>query len=147
MDGIKVIRSIDIESKPFACAAGDRSQGWIKRILYPGSGIAKKLITGIAEVNPGYSPHRWHSHTTDQAEGFYEVFPEDFEQVYYVINGSGVIQSKSEDGKITQERVNAGDIIFFPPRIGEHQLLNNGAEKLLVLICGTPIPDIRFENR
>ena len=42
----------------------------MRRMVYPHTVGTKQLFFGIAEINPGYSPHRWHRHTHDKAEGY-----------------------------------------------------------------------------
>lgn len=143
MVDIVVIRSGDIESKTLA-GASTKDAGWMKRIVYPPHIITKGPFLGIAEVNPGYSVHRWHRHVSDKAEGYEVVYHKDFESMYYIVSGSGVIQWKTEDGKITEEKVSAGDTIFFPIDAAEHQLLNNGTEKMLLVISGSPVPKVTY---
>jgi len=136
MEDPKIIRSEDIKSYPLPGA--DENSGWIKRIIYPPHVVTKGTIFGIAEVIPGYSPHRWHTHTKDKGEGFELIYPKDFEEIYHIISGSGVMQWKTEDGKIKEEKVSAGDTIFFPVGVVEHQLLNNGNERMKIVYCGGP---------
>ena len=97
---------------------------------------------GVSEVNPGYSIHRWHRHVTDKAEGYQVVYPENFEEVYHIIRGSGVIQWKPEKGGMREEKVKAGDTVFLPVDVVEHQLLNTGTEKMYLVFCGSPTPRV-----
>lgn len=137
MEDVKIFRSSEIESIHLI-GAGSPKGGWMKRIIYPENVVTKRTFFGLAEVNPGYSPHRWHTHTTDKAEGYEVVYPKDFEEIYYIISGRGIVQWNSEDGKINEEKVNAGDTIFFPTGVAKHQLLNNGTEKIVMVFCGSP---------
>lgn len=110
--------------------AKETRAGWIKRILYPPQIETQGLFFGVAEINPGHPVHRWHTHTEDKAEGYEVVYPENFEEIYYIIGGAGVMQWKKANGQIIQEeKVTAGDTIFMPVGIVEHQLFNNGHEK------------------
>lgn len=91
MARIKIIRSQQIEAAPLP-GVGVQSAGWIKRVIYPPHVITKGSFLGVSEFNPGYSVHRWHNHIRDQAEGFEVVYPDNFEEIYYIVSGSGVIQ-------------------------------------------------------
>jgi len=138
MEEVKIFRLRDIESHPLA-AIHSKEGGFIKRIIYPLNVNTKGLIFGFAEVNPGYSPHRWDAHIADKAPGFEVTYPKDFEEVYYIISGSGVVQWKTEDGEIKEEKVSAGDTKFFPIGVSEHQLFNNSTENIIMVYCGSPL--------
>ncbi len=97
---------------------------------------------GVSEVNPGYSIHRWHRHTSDKAEGYSVTYPESFEEIYHIIRGTGVIQWKTGGGKISEKPVGPGDTLWFPAGVVEHQLLNNGPEKMYIVFCGSPTPQV-----
>jgi mannose-6-phosphate isomerase-like protein (cupin superfamily) len=138
----KIIRASEVESAQLP-GAKEAHAGWIKRILYPPKIETKGVFFGVAEFNPGYSVHRWHTHTEDKAEGYEVVYPENFEEIYYIIRGAGVMQWKAADGQIIkEEKVTAGDTIFMPVGIAEHQLFNNGNEKIVIVFCGYPTPKV-----
>lgn len=141
MEDVEIVRSVNIESQSLP-GTPEKNAGWIKRLIYPHNVNTKGIIMGIMEANPGYSIHRWHNHIRDKSEGYEVVYHKDFEEIYYVLKGGGVVQWKTQDGKIHEEKVIAGDTIFFPIGVGEHQLLNNSNEKILVLYCGSPIPRV-----
>jgi len=136
-----VIRAEDVKPTPPPGESG-KEAGWVKRIVYPPHAETKGAFMGIAEINPGYSVHRWHRHVTDKAEGYEVVYPKDFEEIYHIIRGNGVIQRKVGEGQIIEEKVSAGDTIFLPAGVVEHQLLNNGTEKMYLVFCGTPTPRV-----
>lgn len=138
MEEIKIFRLTDIESAPLA-AAPSKEGGYMKRIIFPDNVDTKGVIFGFSEIDPGHSPHRWHNHKADKGPGFEIVYPQNFEEVYYIISGSGTIQWKTEEGNIEERKVGAGDTIFFPADVGEHQLLNTGTEKITMVYCGSPI--------
>jgi oxalate decarboxylase/phosphoglucose isomerase-like protein (cupin superfamily) len=146
MEQPKIFRLREVAPNPLA-GSGDPEAGWMRRIIYPHNIQTKGTFFGIAEVKPGYSPHRWHTHTVDKFKGFEVMYPKDFEEIYYVISGSGVVQWKTEDGKAQEEKVNAGDTIFFPDGVGEHQLFNNGTEKIVMVFCGSPPAKVTFEGK
>ena len=142
----KIIRASEVESAQLP-GAKEAHAGWIKRILYPPKVETKGLFFGFAEFNPGYSVHRWHTHTEDKAEGYEVVYPENFEEIYYIIRGAGVMQWKAVDGQIIrEEKVTAGDTIFMPVGIVEHQLFNNGNEKMVIVFCGTPTAKVTLKK-
>ena len=142
MAEVKVFRFSETESAPLV---GEKSMegGWIKRIVYPQNVDTKGLIFGYVEVNPGHAPHRWHNHIADKARGFEVVYPKDFEEIYFIISGSGVVEWKTEEGEVKGEEVSAGDTIFFPAGMPEHQLLNNSTEKMVIVYCGSPPTSIK----
>jgi oxalate decarboxylase/phosphoglucose isomerase-like protein (cupin superfamily) len=134
----KIIRASGVESAQLP-GAKEIQAGWIKRILYSPKIQTKGVFFGVAEINPGYSVHRWHTHTEDKAEGYEVVYPENFKEIYHIIGGTGVMQWKPVDGQsIKEEKATAGDTIFMPVGIVEHQLFNNGNEKMVMVFCGHP---------
>lgn len=139
MEDVKILKLNNIESRLLPGARSEEG-GWMKRVVCPANVNTKGTVMGVSEVNPGYSPHRWHTHTIDRAEGYEIVYPEKFEEIYHIVRGSGVVQWKTEDGHIKEEKVGAGDTIFFPVGVAEHQLYNNSSEKIVVIFCGSPIP-------
>ncbi|MFH1335582.1 MAG: hypothetical protein ABII96_03610 [Candidatus Zixiibacteriota bacterium] len=141
MVDVQIIRSKDVEATPPPGAEG-KHQGWMKRIVYPPHATTKGSFFGVAEVNPGYSVHRWHRHISDKAEGYEVIYPKDFEEIYHIVSGSGVIQWKPEGDKIKEEKVTAGDTILLPVDVVEHQLLNSGSEKMFIVFCGSPTPKV-----
>ena len=145
MVGVKIVRSEDVKSSPLP-GVKEKEAGWIKRIAYPPQVPTKGPFLGCAEVQPGYSVHRWHRHTRDEGEGFVVVYPKGFEEIYYIVSGSGVIQWKTDEGKIQEEKVGAGDAIFLPVDVTEHQLLNSGNEKMFVVYAGSPPPQVTFRK-
>lgn len=141
MVDVVVIRAGDVPATP-PPGGGGKEAGWMKRIVYPPHATTKGAFLGVSEVNPGYSVHRWHRHTSDKAPGYEVTYPKDFEEIYHIIRGSGVIQWKTEDGKTREEKVNAGDTILLPVDVALHQLLNTGTEKMYVVFCGSPTPKV-----
>jgi mannose-6-phosphate isomerase-like protein (cupin superfamily) len=138
----KIIRASEVESAQLP-GAKEIQAGWIKRILYSPKIQTKGVFFGVAEINPGYSVHRWHTHTEDKAEGYEVVYAENFEEIYYIIRGAGVMQWKAADGQIIkEEKVTAGDTIFMSVGIAEHQLFNNGNEQMAMVFCGHPTPKV-----
>ena len=124
MSKIKIVRSNEVQESPFP---GNESKdgGWMKRIIYPPHVETKSTFMGIAEVQPGNSPHKWHTHTKDSAPNYEVNYPEKFEEVYHILSGNGVVQWKAEDGSTEEEKVQAGDTIFYPAASPMHQLYNN----------------------
>jgi len=144
MENVMILRSSEIESQPLP-GSSSQEGGSIKRIVYPQNVPTKSLFMGITEVNPGYSPHRWHNHVRNVAEGYEIVYPQGFEEIYYIISGRGTIQWKTPEGTLKEEEVTSGDTLFFPSGVREHQLLNSGSEKMVVAYIGSPIPKIKNE--
>jgi mannose-6-phosphate isomerase-like protein (cupin superfamily) len=146
MADVKIIRSGDVEPTP--PAGSGKEAGWTKRIVFPPHVITKNsFFLAVSEVNPGQSPHRWHHHLGDKGPGHEIIYPKDFEEVYHIVSGNGVVQWKTETGKTKEEKVGKGDTIFFPVGVGEHQLLNNGPEKMAIVICGAPTHKITYSDK
>jgi mannose-6-phosphate isomerase-like protein (cupin superfamily) len=145
MADIKVVRSKNVESRPLPGSKTDA--GWMKRLIYPPNAEPKRVHMGISEVLPGHSPHRWHSHTIDKGEGYQIIYPEGFEEIYFIVRGTGVVQWKTGDGKIKEEKVEAGDAVFFPSNVPEHQLLNSGTEKMFIVYCGGPLHKVIYADK
>jgi oxalate decarboxylase/phosphoglucose isomerase-like protein (cupin superfamily) len=145
MEEIKVFRKGDLNKieSDLLPGSSDKGEGWIKRIIYPNKVNTKSVLFGIGEINPGYPYHRWHTHKSHKLEGYEVIYPENFEEVYYIVSGSGVIQYKTADGKVKEEKVSAGDTIFFPVGVAEHQLFNNGTEKMLLVFSGAPVAGLK----
>jgi oxalate decarboxylase/phosphoglucose isomerase-like protein (cupin superfamily) len=137
MKDVKVFRLSDVDSNPLP-GTPEKNAGWMKRVVYPQNAGAKGIFLGVAEAKPGYSPHRWHAHIKDKAPGYEVVYPKGFEEIYYIVSGSGVVQWKTGDGKIKEEKVSAGDVIFLPRGVAKHQVFNNGIKKMVVVFCGSP---------
>ena len=65
--------------------------GYGRRMLH--AAHSPNLCMGILYVNPGNSPHRWHSHEKpDTGPGFTVTYPEGFEEAYLVVQGRGLMQ-------------------------------------------------------
>jgi len=123
------------EVKPQNIRGHGKEAGQILRIL-----ATEKFFFNIDEINPGYSPHHWHRHTKYRAEGVEVEYPADFEEIYFILSGRGVIQWKSDSGDIREQQVGPGDMIHMPPDVVEHQLLNNGTEPVSMAVVGVPPP-------
>ena len=143
MKEVIVVRSSDVKADLLAGVTG-KEAGIMRRMVYPHTVGTKQFFLGIAEINPGYSPHRWHRHTHDESEGYAADYSNTFEGVYYIISGSGVAHWKTEDGQIKEIKVNAGDAVYFPPDVAEHQVLNNSTEKMLITMCGSPPHNLKL---
>jgi len=127
-----VIRKKDMTSQPFP------GGGLLAKVIYPGTVGSVNLFVGLVEAEPGTSPHRWHKHTKDSLGEYDIVYPDEFEEFYFILNGKGTVQWKTSDGLVHEETVAEGDTIYFPRRALEHQLMNTGHVKLVVLYGGTP---------
>ncbi len=112
-----------------------KEAGQVQRVV-----STEKLFFNIDEVCPGYSPHHWHKHDGYTAGGFKVEYPADFEEIYYILSGHGVVQWKNADGAVEEQKVGPGDTIHFPADAVEHQLLNNGTENIRLAVVGVPPP-------
>jgi mannose-6-phosphate isomerase-like protein (cupin superfamily) len=145
MTEIKVIRLDEVESQPLPGTQGSKA-GLMKRIIYPPRVQSKGTFFAYAECSPGFSPHRWHTHLGDTGPGYKVEYPDTFEEVYYIIQGRGKIQWKTPDGEVQEKSVNEGDTIFMPVGVPEHQLLNDGEEKIVMVACGCPTPKVTLKE-
>jgi mannose-6-phosphate isomerase-like protein (cupin superfamily) len=133
MAQLNIVRSDEVQ--PQNIRGLGKEAGQVKKIIATG-----KLFFNVDEVSPGFSPHHWHRHTKYQAEGYEVEYPGDFEEIYFILSGRGVIQWKSETGEIREQEVGPGDTIHMPAGAVEHQLLNNGSEKIHLAVVGVPPP-------
>ena len=112
-----------------------KEAGQVKRVI-----VTEKLFFAIDEINPGFSPHQWHRHTKFRTESVEVEYPSDFEEIYFIISGHGVMQWKTDSGETLEQQVGPGDMIHMPPDVVEHQLLNNGSEAIHMAVVGVPPP-------
>jgi mannose-6-phosphate isomerase-like protein (cupin superfamily) len=99
---------------------------------------SSKLVMGIIYVDPGKSPHRWHTHDKpDSAADFTVSYPEGFEEAFVVVQGKGVLQWK-ENGQVKERRFETGDCIYCPAGVVEHQLFNDQESPMTVVYAATP---------
>jgi mannose-6-phosphate isomerase-like protein (cupin superfamily) len=133
MTKLRIIKSDEVQPQTIRGEA--KEAGQIKRIV-----ATEKFFFNVDEVSPGYSPHRWHQHTKYTHEGHSVEYPRDFEEIYHIVSGRGVIQWKTDAGEIGEQAVGPGDTIHMPPGVVEHQLLNNGTEKIRLVVVGVPPP-------
>ena len=129
----RVVRAEDVE--PRNIRGFGKEAGQVKRIV-----ATPKFYFNIDEVNPGFSPHHWHRHDRYRAEGMEVEYPPDFEEIYFIIEGRGVIQWKTEGGATHKQAVGPGDTIYFPPGVVEHELRNDGADPIRLAVVGVPPP-------
>jgi len=133
MAQLKIVRSDEVQ--PQNIRGLGKEAGQIKKII-----ATDKFFFNVDEVSPGFSPHHWHRHDQYKAEGYQVEYPADFEEIYFILSGRGVIQWKTESGEIREQEVGPGDTIHMPPGVVEHQLLNNGTEKIRLAVVGVPPP-------
>ena len=133
MAQLRIVRSDEVQ--PQNIRGLGKEAGQIRRII-----ATEKLFFNVDEVSPGFSPHHWHQHTKYKAEGYEVEYPSDFEEIYFILSGRGVIQWKTESGEIQEQEVGPGDTIHMPAGVVEHQLLNNGADKIRLAVVGVPPP-------
>jgi mannose-6-phosphate isomerase-like protein (cupin superfamily) len=122
------------------------------RVALPGGGYGKRMIgpntggklgMGVIYVHPGESPHRWHTHDRPDKSGEYEIhYPGGFEEGYIIVHGEGIVQWK-EGNEIREEKVHAGDAVFFPAGVAENQVVNTGTKPMIVVFGYTPLPEIK----
>ena len=129
----RIIKSDDVQ--PQNIRGQPKEAGQIKRIV-----ATEKLFFNVDEVSPGFSPHRWHQHTKYTHDGHTVEYAPDFEEIYFIVSGRGVIQWKTESGEIGEQAVGPGDTIHLPADVVEHQLLNNGTERIRLVVVGVPPP-------
>ena len=142
MTSITIIKPSDSEPHPLP-GLPNTDCGCISRLVYPPHVPSRRVVMGIAEINPGHSPHSWHTHTSYISHGYKITYPDDFEEIYYVLSGSGTLQVRNQASQIDEYHIETGDTIFFAPGVKEHQLLNTGNDTMVVLYSGSPLPDIK----
>ncbi len=113
-------------------------EGRIRRLIYPGTVGSAKIFVGIAEVAPGEAPHVFHRHGRETVGSVELAYTDDFEEFYFVVEGSASMQWIIDDGTLREQPVKAGDAIYMPPGVVEHRIYNSGAGRLRVLYGGSP---------
>ena len=116
--------------------------GAIRRAIYPELTGSQRLFIGLAEFGPGTAPHVFHRHGTEVVgEPGYRrrlSYAADFEEFYFVVEGTGEMQWRFDDGRQVAEPIAAGDAVYFPPAVVEHRIFNTGTSTMRVLYGGTP---------
>lgn len=133
MTELRIIKTDEVQVRNLR--GQGKEAGQVKRIV-----ATDKFYFNVDEVSPGHSPHHWHRHTKYQADGHEFEYAPDFEEIYFILSGRGVIQWKTGDGEIREQAVGPGDTIYMPPGVVEHQLLNNGGETIRLAVVGVPPP-------
>jgi uncharacterized cupin superfamily protein len=113
-------------------------EGRIRRIIYPDTVGSQNLFIGEARVEPGAAPHVFHRHGTEISGNLEITYAPHFEEFYYIVEGSGSMQWKTEDGMLYEQPVSQGDAIYMPPDTMEHRIFNNSKALLRILYGGTP---------
>jgi mannose-6-phosphate isomerase-like protein (cupin superfamily) len=113
-------------------------EGAIKRAIYPDTVGSERLFVGLAEFPPGTAPHVFHRHDAEVIGGRRISYAPEFEEFYFVVEGSGVMQWKLEHGHLGEAPVAAGDSVYMPPGVVEHRIFNTGEGMMRVLYGGTP---------
>ncbi|MCH4889227.1 cupin domain-containing protein [Acidaminobacter sp. JC074] len=117
--------------------------GWMKMI--PAGGDLGSMMFGVSEIAPGYAGHRWHDHVYDEGKDFEVRYPDEFEEIYYILEGNGVVQWKDEAGVIKEKIVTVGDTIVFPSGIGQHQLYNNSEDMIKLVFSANKLPYVTIK--
>lgn len=133
MAHLRIVKFDDVQ--PQNLRGQEKECGQVKRII-----ATEKFYFNVDEVSPGFSPHHWHTHTKYRTNDVEVEYPADFEEIYFILSGRGVIQWKTESGEIQEQEVGPGDTVYMPPGVVEHQLLNNGTEKIRLAVVGVPPP-------
>lgn len=133
MSELKFIKLDDV--KPQNLRGLPAEAGHVKRIV-----ATPKFYFNIDVIAPGHSPHSWHKHDQYVHDGVKVEYPADFEEIYFVLGGSGLLQWKTTSGGIQEQQVGPGDTIYMPPDVIEHQLLNNTGEDIRIAVIGVPPP-------
>ena len=133
MAQLRIIRSGEVQ--PQNIRGFGKEAGEIRRVV-----ATEKLFFNIDEVSPGFSPHHWHKHDRYRHDGHEVEYADDFEEIYFILSGNGVVQWKTDSGEVREQAVGPGDAIHMPPGVVEHQLLNNGTEKIRLAVVGVPPP-------
>jgi mannose-6-phosphate isomerase-like protein (cupin superfamily) len=113
-------------------------EGRIRRLIYPATVASERIFIGLAEVAPGEAPHVFHRHGSEVIGDVRLEYAADFEEFYFIVEGTGSMQWKPEGGGLTEVPVKAGDAIYMPPGVVEHRIFNSGSTTLKVLYGGSP---------
>lgn len=109
-----------------------------KRLVTRATTGAKTLMFSIAHIDPKKTSHSWHTHKGSFFDGERErEYPKNFEEFYFVLHGKATVfwrVGKEEK----REQANEGDLIYFPPSVIEHQVVNTSNERMVLAIIMAP---------
>ena len=112
-----------------------KEAGHVRKII-----VTEKMFFNVDVVSPSFSPHHFYKHDSYIADGYKIEYPADFEEIYYILRGHGVMQWKTASGAVEEQSFGPSDTIFMPPDVVEHQLLNNSNEDIHLAVVGVPPP-------
>ena len=133
MAQLKIIKEKEVSAQNIR--GFGKEAGQVRRVV-----SSSKFFFNIDEVCPGHSPHHWHKHDGYVVDGVKVEYPADFEEIYFVLSGHGVVQWKTANGAVEEQAVGPGDTIYMPAGVIEHQLLNNSTENIRIAVVGVPPP-------
>jgi mannose-6-phosphate isomerase-like protein (cupin superfamily) len=133
MAQLKIVKADEVQ--PQNIRGFGKAAGQVRRLI-----ATEKLFFDVDDVSPGFSPHHRHTHGKYRADGVEAEYPADFDEIYFILRGGGVMQWKTESGEVREQEVRPGDTIHMPPGVLEHQRLNNGPEKIRLAAIGVAPP-------
>ncbi|MGO9774846.1 MAG: cupin domain-containing protein [Roseiarcus sp.] len=133
----RIVRRSDAQPHPL------HGEGTIFRMIYPQTVGSRNLFVGVAQAPPGQAPHVFHRHGVERVGDVELTYAADFEEFYFVVAGSGMMQWRFDDGRVMEAPVSAGDAVYMPPGVVEHRIFNSGDVTLTVLYGGAPPASVR----
>lgn len=107
---------IKLSAVPGKLKKEHKNYEYVKHELIP-KGYANQCAVSLYEILPGKSAYPYHYHTKN-------------EESFYIISGSGILKTPDKE-----DRVTAGDFLFFPANEkGAHKLTNTSDTELLVYL-------------
>ena len=98
MAQLKIIKADEVPTQNIR-GFGEEA-GKIRKVV-----TSSKLFFNIDEICPGFSPHHWHKHDSYVVDGNKVEYPADFEEIYFVLSGHGVVQWKTASGAVEEQAV------------------------------------------
>jgi hypothetical protein len=137
----KIIRAGEVESAQLPGAKKIQA-GWIKRILYSPKIQTKGVFFGVAEINPAIRFIDGTPTPRIKARGMKWFIPKFLRK--FIILSVGWSNAMETGGRAKHQgrKSNCGKHHIMPVGIVEHQLFNNGNEKIAMVFCGHPTPKI-----
>lgn len=109
-----------------------------KRLVTKKTTGVRNLMFSIAYIDPKETPHSWHTHEGPFFDGQRRRnYPRNFEEFYFVLRGKCTVFWRIGEQE-KQEQAEEGDLIYFPPGVVEHQVVNTGAESLILAVIMAP---------
>lgn len=92
MAQLKIVKADEVQ--PQNIRGFGKAAEQVRRLI-----ATEKLFFDVDDVSPGFSPHHRHTHGKYRADGVEAEYPADFDEIYFILRGGGVIDRKRRGGR------------------------------------------------